>query len=136
MNIRHRMLEAMGKVLKPGGHLVLVVPSLESSLLVDLRFVQWRWKDGSSFGRALRSVYPQDPLADHKARQGILGIDGVATKHYLREELHFILEDAGMDVKEVVKIEYSWDTEFERVPRWMREPYPWDWLVIARREQR
>ena len=133
MSIRHKMLEAMAKILKPGGNLVLVVPSLESSLLVDLRFVQWKWKDGSSFVTALRSVYLKDPLADHKARQGILGIDGVATKHYLKEEICFLLNDAGMDVKEVVKIEYGWDTEFERVPRWMRAPYPWDWLVIARR---
>jgi hypothetical protein len=129
------MLEAMVKILKPGGYLVLVVPALESSLLVDMRFVQWKWKDGSSFGTATRSVYPQDPLADHKARQGILGIDGVATKHYLKEELHFMLKDAGLDLKEVAKIEYGWDTEFERVPQWMAEPYPWDWLVIARRRR-
>ncbi|MBF0123050.1 MAG: class I SAM-dependent methyltransferase [Candidatus Omnitrophica bacterium] len=136
MSIRHKMLEAMAKILKPDGSLVLVVPSLESSLFVDLRFVQWKWKDGSSFATALRSVYVKDPLADNKARQGILGIDGVATKHYLKEELCFLLKEAGLDVKEVVKIEYGWDTEFERVPRWMGAPYPWDWLVIAQRGRR
>lgn len=131
--IRHRMLEAMVRILKPGGTLVLVVPSLESSLLVDQRFVQWKWKHGASFSSAVRFVYPEDPRADHLARQGIMGIDGVATKHYLKEELLFILQDAGLAAEDTLKIEYSWKTEFDTPPRWMKEPYPWDWLVIARR---
>lgn len=136
MSVRHRMLEAMACILKPGGTLVLVVPSLESSLLVDLRFVQWKRRAGASFPGAVRAVYPRDPAADNKARQGILKIDGVATKHYLQEELCFLLKDAGLDVKETLKIEYGWDTEFNRPPRWMQAPYPWDWLILARRRSK
>jgi hypothetical protein len=109
---------------------------LESSLLVDLRFVQWKRREGASFPGAVRAVYPRDPATDNKARQGILKIDGVATKHYLQEELCFLLKDAGLDVKETLKIEYGWDTEFNRPPRWMQAPYPWDWLILARRRSK
>ena len=36
-----------------------------------------------------------------------------------------------MAVEAVRKIAYPWTTEFAEPPRWMREPYPWDWLVEA-----
>ena len=134
--IRHRMLSAIAAILKSRGHFVLVVPSLESSFFVDVRFAQWKWKDGMDRSRAVRSVYPGDPSADHKARQGVLAIDGVATKHYLREELQLLLVEAGFKVLEIRKVEYSWDTELDKPPRWMREPYPWDWFVVAQRTGR
>jgi hypothetical protein len=32
-----------------------------------------------------------------------------------------------------VKLEYGWKTEFSHPPRWMKAPFPWDWLVTARK---
>jgi SAM-dependent methyltransferase len=133
VGVRQRILLAISKILKPGGRLVLVVPSFESSLFVDVRFAQWKWHDGMSPARAVHSVYPKSPADDNKARQGILPIDGVATKHYLKEELRLLLSEVALKTLAVEKIEYGWDTEFEDPPRWMRQPYPWDWLVVARR---
>ena len=133
MSVRERIFKAIASRLKPGGHLVLVVPSLESVLMVDLRFVQWKRRTGVPPHKALSSTYPSAPRADNKARQGIIPIDGVATKHYLKEELEFILASHKMDVLEVSKIEYGWDSELEHPPAWMQAPYPWDWLVVARR---
>ncbi len=133
MAVRDRMMSAISKRLKPGGHLILVVPSLESALLVDVRFTQWKKKRGFGAAKALRSVYPLKPAADNLARQGIFPIDGVATKHYLQEELRVLLSDHRMRLKEISKIEYPWDSEFEHPPQWMRVPYPWDWFVIAQR---
>ena len=135
VGVRRRMLEAIAKILKPDGRLVLVVPSLESSLFVDVRFAQWKWHDGMQSARAVRSVYPRDAQADNKARQGILPIDGVATKHYLEDELRLLLSEVRLKTIAVEKIEYGWDTEFEKPPRWMKAPYPWDWLVVARKEK-
>ena len=34
---------------------------------------------------------------------------------------------------EIEKIEYAWDADFEDAPRWMQDPYPWDWLIVARK---
>jgi hypothetical protein len=33
-------------------------------------------------------------------------------------------------------MEYDWKTEMEddQVPDWMGEPFPWDWLVIAKQK--
>jgi hypothetical protein len=31
------------------------------------------------------------------------------------------------------KIEYNWDTEFIKPPKWLKEPRPWDWMVVARK---
>ena len=60
-------------------------------------------------------------------------IEGVPTKHYLREEAIVFLEEEGFQVVSVDKIEYAWNTEFDDPPRWMGSPGPWDWLLIARR---
>ncbi len=131
--VRIAMLKAIAACLKPGGHLILVVPSLESSLFVDMRFFQWRCRNGMQPSRALKTVYPGNPAEDNKARQGILSIDGVMTKHYIKEELEALLADAGMQMTEALKIEYGWDSEFSHPPSWMKGPYPWDWFVTARK---
>ena len=135
MAVREKMFKAIAARLKPGGYLVLVVPSLESMLLVDVRFLQWKRRTGVLPSKALKSVYPASPSADNKARQGIIAIDGVATKHYLKEELDVILSSHHMEVLETLKIEYGWGSELEHPPVWMQEPYPWDWLVVARRKK-
>ena len=134
MEIRERMFKVIAARLKPKGHLILVVPSLESMLLVDVRFLQWKRRTGVIPSKALRSTYPLDPSGDNKMRQGIIAIDGVATKHYLKEELEMILSSHKLDVLEIAKIKYGWDSELEHPPAWMQAPYPWDWLVVARRK--
>jgi hypothetical protein len=64
---------------------------------------------------------------------GLLAIDGVPTKHWLREELEVALRAAGFAVEAVDKVEYDWSTEFSDPPKWLKAPYPWDWAVAARR---
>ena len=131
---REGIFKAIASRLKPKGHLILVVPSLESMLLVDIRFLQWKRRTGVIPQKALRSTYPSDPSGDNKMRQGIIAIDGVATKHYLKEELEMILSSHKLDILEITKIKYGWDSELEHPPAWMQAPYPWDWLVMARRK--
>ena len=66
--------------------------------------------------------------------RGLVRIDNVRTKHYLREEATLLLIEAGFAVSSCDKVEYDWDTEFEDPPRWMKTPGPWDWLLVARRK--
>jgi hypothetical protein len=65
--------------------------------------------------------------------QGNAEIDNVPTKHYLKEELQLLLANEGFKTTDFQKIEYEWDTEFLNTPKWLKEPKPWDWMVIARK---
>jgi hypothetical protein len=43
--------------------------------------------------------------------EGIIYIDGVPTKHFMRPELDIVFATAGFTLTKVDKVEYTWDTE-------------------------
>lgn len=113
------------------GVLILTVPSLESFLLSKL--VQQEYKIDSPLFPTLNNA--KKGLANwNKIVRGVGDIDDVPHKHFLGEELQLLLDRGGFDTLELKKIEYSWSTEFNRPPRWLKSPYPWDWMVIAQRK--
>lgn len=123
--------KALGSSLKKGGHIVMVIPSLESYMLTNIIANQWK------IDRDLldKKITGKKALQKWKnIRQGNGDIDDVPTKHYLQEELELLLGLERFSVKEIQKIEYSWDTEFTRPPKWLKEPYPWDWMLVARKK--
>jgi SAM-dependent methyltransferase len=125
---RHVFFKNLGKSIKKGGHLVLVVPSLDSYLFT--RIIQHRWK----IDRSLLSekLSPGEGLKKYRnVLQGNLDIDGVPTKHYLKEELVLLLDEVGIEAGEFNKIEYGWETEFVKPPAWLIDPKPWDWMVVG-----
>ena len=129
---RNNMLDIICRHIKAGGQLVLVVPSLESALFTDYRLIEWNLRSGMAPGNAVRSGFRQHDGTDNpRLRQGIVKIDSVNTKHYLKEELVCILESRRMKVLEIKKIQYPWTTEFDNPPRWMEKPFPWDWMCVA-----
>ncbi len=128
--IRVAVFNTITKHLRSGAHLVLVVPSLESALLSDYRLVQWNLREGCSYKEAISDF---DSGPDASLRQGLVEIDGVPTKHYLKEELIAFLKDKPFEVVSIEKVEYLWDTEFDKPPKWMKEPYPWDWLLVLKK---
>lgn len=114
----------------PGGHLLLVTPALESALFATHRLVRWQREQGHS-----------PKVAQQKARRemsdldmGIVMIDGVPTKHYLREELEDMLGMYGLNVLEARKLEYPWSRVFAEPPEWMGPPLPWNWMITAERQ--
>jgi 2-polyprenyl-3-methyl-5-hydroxy-6-metoxy-1,4-benzoquinol methylase len=128
--MRAGILKRLSGVVRPDGWLLLLVPSLESSLYAHARRAQWR-------RRAPRSRVPAATTLTGRGGSdvlgGVLGIDGVRTKHWLKEELMVTLAVHGFEVEAVDKAEYGWQTEFHNPPKWMTGPYPWDWVVAARR---
>ena len=114
------------------GHLMVLVPSTESALYVNQRHLEWNRREGLRGARAIRDV--ELPASDLALIEGIFSRDGVATKHYLREEIAMNLELADFEPLSVDKVEYDWTTEFESPPKWLGEPWPWDWLLVARRK--
>ncbi|MBL7740365.1 MAG: class I SAM-dependent methyltransferase [Chitinophagaceae bacterium] len=128
---RNMFFHNLSLCLKKGGHLILVVPSLESWLLT--RIIQHRWNiDMKLFDMKL----PEKEAA--KRYQDILDgnaeIDNVPTKHYLREELELLLNKEGLLIRDHQKIEYEWQTEFVKPPEWLKKPGPWDWMILAKKK--
>ena len=131
---RNRLLDATCRHLRPGGHLVLVVPALESSFLTDFRLIEWNLRDGMKPNQAAGGGFrAHRPTGNPRAHEGVVKIDGVETKHYLKEELIVLLANRGLRALEIEKIEYPWTTEFANPPRWMQAPFPWDWLFVAQK---
>jgi len=134
MEPRNNMFDVVCGHLHEGGHLVLVVPSLESALLADFRLIDWNIRAGMTARDAVRScLQVQKQTANPRLCEGIVLIDDVETKHYLKEELIILLQKRGMKIVEIEKIEYPWKTEYISPPRWMKEPLPWDWLFVAQK---
>lgn len=134
---RIQMLQAISKALQTKGHLILVVPALESALLTNARLIEWNLRSRVKPALANRSGFGGELQHENRRLyEGIVELDGVPTKHYTREELEILLSNHKLQIKELVKIEYPWTTEFPDAPKWMQNPYPWDWLCVARKTGR
>jgi 2-polyprenyl-3-methyl-5-hydroxy-6-metoxy-1,4-benzoquinol methylase len=132
LNKRITFFKNLSSCLNKDGHLILVVPSLESWLMT--RIIQSSWKiDEKLF---VENLSGKEAIRRYRnIQQGNAEIDNVPTKHYLREELELLLSRDGFMVEHSKKIEYKWTTEFIDAPRWLKHPCPWDWLVIARKNK-
>jgi SAM-dependent methyltransferase len=121
------IIKNIHKTLRSRGKAVIVVPSLESALFSSWRLVDWYNKEGVHV-----TEIPKDEIhikSGTDAAQGIIHIEGVPTKHYLQSELETLLSNVNFSINAIDKLEYDWSTEFDSPPSWMKEPYPWDWLV-------
>lgn len=107
------------------GTLLLVVPSLESVQFEHFRNLEARLGEGDSCSEAILNSTPAGMVAS-EMRQGVHPLEGLPTKHYLREELEQMLPDHEFDVTELIKLEYRAESPTHSVG-------PWDWLVVARR---
>ena len=126
---RINFFKSLSRCLVDDGDLVLVVPSLESSMYTSI--IRKRWKvDKEKRG----SNSPRTAIKKLKnLKQGNVEIDGVPTKHYLESELELLLSMDGFTINTIEKVEYSWKTEFIQPPKWLKHPYPWDWMCVARK---
>ena len=126
---RRRVLNNILSLVRPGGHLLLLVPSLESALLTINRLIRWNLDEYASYRQAAAAANEELGFSTPSIRDGLIYKGGTLTKHYLREELLLNFEELGQEVLNIHKVEYNWDTEFDSPPSSMSAPYPWDWLV-------
>lgn len=129
------MIRNIEKSLKANGSALLVMPSLDSILYSTWRLIDWYGKEGVS-----PNEIPAPELDYFKGNkrdilQGIVHIDGVATKHYSASELRVLFERAGLTITALEKLEYDWNTEFASPPDWMHDPYPWDWMIECKKSK-
>ncbi len=125
------MLANICAAVKPGGHLLLVTPALESALYASHRLVQLNEQKGMKPAVAQRKAARDTTKLD----MGIVVVNGAPTKHLLKEELSDLLTQQGMKVLEMQKIEYPWAYILEDAPADMAAPMPWNWMVVAERHE-
>lgn len=117
------------KCLKKKSAAVFVMPSLDSILFYAWRLIEWNKKEGVKPAEIHDSEFSYFSGSKRDIFQGLIKIDGVTTKHYSHSEIEVIFKEAGFKVQTIDKIEYEWTTEFAAPPNWLKDPYPWDWLV-------
>jgi SAM-dependent methyltransferase len=131
--IRSGILANMAAHLYRGANLLMVVPSFESVLYAQSRLIAWNLKDGLTGREAAKESLDELSGDGTCLPAGILRVGGTCTKHYLQEELQLLCREHGLKALHIEKVTYPWNTEFAAPPKWMNEPYPWDWLVVARK---
>jgi SAM-dependent methyltransferase len=129
--IRWALLSNVARCVRSGGHALFVVPSVESALYAKHRLVEQRIRAGEEEERAWLRAADKRFRSVLELQRGVVEIEKVRTKHYLREELITTLGALHLTVQRVGKVEYPWETEFIDPPRWLRQPYPWDWMALA-----
>jgi 2-polyprenyl-3-methyl-5-hydroxy-6-metoxy-1,4-benzoquinol methylase len=131
-DLKDRMIffGSLSACIKKGGHIIITIPSLESWLFTSILQQQFKID---------KPLFPATTNAKEAIRKwnniriGNADIDHVPHKHYLKEELQLLLANEGFIAEDFQKIEYDWTTEFIKPPLWLKEPKPWDWMVVARK---
>ena len=126
---RNSFFSNLKKCVKKNGYLILIIPSLESLMLTSI--IRQRWNPDRDANGVIKKNKSETQLKN--ILQGNAEIDNVPTKHYLKEELQLLLNNEGFLAESFQKIEYEWNTEFLKPPKWLKEPKPWDWMVVARK---
>lgn len=134
--LRNAILRNISRQMKHNATLLLVVPSLESSLWVYRRILDAELRKRKGRSRAIKNVNGLIGKEVSCLSRGILSMEGVATKFYQGPELDTLLEDYGLRATQRQKLHYEWSAEIENPPKWLDEPKPWHWLVEARRSGR
>ncbi len=129
----YAMLRNIAQSVKNGGHAILVLPSLESMMYASWRLIDWYSKEGVDLASIPNTELAYFKSSKREILRGNVHINGVPTKHYSAPELEVIIAEAGLQVQNIEKIEYGWDTEFSSPPDWMKAPYPWDWLIECKK---
>jgi len=127
------MIKNIHRSLKRNGSAMVIIPSLESIYYSSWRLIQMYKKEDVDISEIPASEFNYFKANKRDLVQGIMHIDGVPTKHYSEPEIKVLFREAGFTVTAIEKVEYDWNTELESPPKWMKDPYPWDWLVECKK---
>lgn len=112
---RKSLWASVKAVTKPSGHMLIVVPSLESCEMVA------GWEN-----RGRKKAKPASKKGGIAERQDIW------QKHFSRGELAKIISDLGFAVVRLGAVSYPWSSEGLSKPRSATRA-PWDWICLAKR---
>jgi SAM-dependent methyltransferase len=116
---RALLWSSVAMVSKPGGFALIVVPSMESNLLVEERI-------RSSRGSCCDTSSSLD---------GLVHREGSWQKHFRRDELISTISVEGFLVRRIGRVHYPWSSEGLRDARRWKRTCPWDWICLAQRKR-
>ncbi|WP_455199032.1 class I SAM-dependent methyltransferase [Kaarinaea lacus] len=131
---RQAIAQSLWSTTSKNGCCVVVVPSMESVMHVYQALVRCNTREEMGRRKAVSHVtrtYQKEVLSPV---DGIVSIGGTPTKCFTREELSIFLSDTGFNIEALHRVEFPWEEEIDDAPRWLKGPYPWDWLIIGRKE--
>jgi SAM-dependent methyltransferase len=120
--VRRGVWRTLRRVVRRGATAIVVVPSLESAAFCE--FIRRRTAPRRG------SAYDFHPHM-RRPEAGVVGIDGVPTKHHTHEELTAVLTLERFQPFRISRVHYSWTTENLTPPSALRADLPWDWLAEA-----
>lgn len=125
MDERLRAWRTVTNQVRQGGHLLLVVPAIESILMERHSELGQQLDEGQSCQDSLDATLPEHSTA-MDFHQGVYTIDRARTKHYLKNELKAILQDHQFTIQQIQPLRY-------RAAEQTQDLDTWDWLVLAQR---
>lgn len=131
---RLAFLETIRASLKKGGKLILVVPSLESALLTNFVLLSCKAKEGFLNIDGVRVERWLQDRFQGVIPNGIVDLDGVPTKHFLKEELEATLNHLKYEMVSLKKVQYPWSEELTNLPKWTSKIPPWDWMACVEKK--
>jgi precorrin-6B methylase 2 len=114
--LRERQWTSLAGLAKPGGHVLVVVPSIESARHV------------------IKHVDPSNEIHGSNIEEGLIFRGDEHQKHYGREELRQTVWCRGMRILSLRRIYYPWTDEGLNEELSVRRP--WDWVCLARKSKR
>jgi precorrin-6B methylase 2 len=115
-DLRERQWASLAGLSKPGGHVLVVVPSIESARHV------------------IKHVDPTNEIHGSKVDESLIFRGDEHQKHYGRDELKQIVWCHGLRVLCLRRIYYPWTDEGLSEELSVRRP--WDWVCLARKSKR
>ena len=131
--IRQKILNSVFRATAPGGSAMVVTPSLESVYNTYQALIRCAERQEESRHQTVRQLNRSFSREVLSPVEGIVDIGGAQTKCFMLEELLLFMEEAGFELERARRVRFPWSEEIADAPRWLRDPYPWDWLIVARR---
>jgi hypothetical protein len=113
-SLRRRQWTSLAGLARPGGYVLVVVPSLESAVHVR------------KFADADNKIHASD------FARGLVYRGSDRQKHYTRDELRGLVSSEGLPVAALKRIFYPWADDGVDDPGRRR---PWSWACLARKRQ-
>jgi SAM-dependent methyltransferase len=117
--VRNAQWAGVASVTKPGGHALLVLPSLESEEMLHRQSLRDARNDKFEI------------TAD-----GLVETEGSFQKHYRQDEVVDVATSHGFEVKRIARVVSPWSRTGMRKPRRGEWENPWDWIVLLKRPLR
>lgn len=132
-DIRDRILRNILPAIQAGGTLLVVVPAFESLLHTYRTLVRSNVQFGVRRSTAVRDATELYKSEVTSVVDGIVTLGNAPTKTYMYDEARHLLMDAGLEIDRVDRVEYPWVEMIDDAPADLGSPYPWDWLLTARK---